>query len=152
MIKKYRILFMVLLAINYFGCKSGNLKIEPIDSSLNERLRTGKGLDLRLFSTKEVFQYYEISNYSQFSSVDFQLKLDDFVKQQYTIRDIAAANNFTILFYKKAFLVNYEGHVYEAARDEENGTLSDYKDNLIALIRYTKGNHGLLIRQRVLYP
>jgi hypothetical protein len=124
--------------------------IEPIDKEFNEQLLTGKGLDSNLFSTKELLQYYQISNFSNLTQNDFQLKLNEFVSENYKINNFS---NFTILFYKKESFVNYSNYVYEAARDNQNGSIEEYKSNLIAkiVIIKAKDDQEKAVRHTTLY-
>ena len=97
--KKNILLLNILLIINFYSCTNNNtMIIEPIDKEFNEQLLTGKGLDSNLFSMKELLQYYQISNFSNLTQNDFQLKLNEFVSENYKINNFS---NFTILFYKK---------------------------------------------------
>jgi hypothetical protein len=124
--------------------------IESIDKEFNEQLLTGKGLDSNLFSTKELLQYYQISNFSHLSQNDFQLKLNEFVSKNYKLNNFS---NFTILFYKKESFVNYSDYVYEAARDNQNGSIEEYKSNLIAKIVIVKviDDQEKVVRYTTLY-
>ena len=134
---KINILFLnILLIPSFYNCTNNNtMIIAPIDKEFNEQLLTGKGLDSIFFSTKELLQYYQISNFSHLSQNDFQLKLDEFVSKNYKINNFS---DFTILFYKKESFVNYSDYVYEAARDNQNGSIEEYKSNLVAKIVLVK--------------
>ena len=149
--KKNILLLNILLIINFYSCTNNNtMIIEPIDKEFNEQLLTGKGLDSNLFSMKELLQYYQISNFSNLTQNDFQLKLNEFVSENYKINNFS---NFTILFYKKENFVNYSKYVYEAARDNQNGSIEEYKSNLIAKIVIIKAKDDLekAVRHTTLY-
>lgn len=125
----------ILLITNFYSCNTNNMIIDPIDKEFNEQLLTGDGLDSNLFSTKEIVQYYEINNYSDLPIKDFVSKLNQFSIDNYKFNDIKDKNDFTILFYKKETLIDYSKDIYESARDNQNGFLQDYSQNLVVKIR-----------------
>ena len=127
--------------------------IDPIDFEFNKQLLTGKGLDPNLFNTKDILQYYQVSNYNDLSKNALELKLDEFITQNYKIADVEGATDFTILFYKKKSTVNYSEYLYEAARDNQNGGIAEYKENLIAKIRLTKSKESKekIVRNLICY-
>jgi hypothetical protein len=73
----------------------------PVDEELNEKLVSGKGLDPNYFSTRNIFQYYEISDFKQLPENDFETTLDDFIINQYAFADVSKSDEFIIRFYKK---------------------------------------------------
>ena len=50
-------------------------------------------------------------------------------------------------------MVNYSEYLYEAARDNQNGGIAEYKENLIAKIRLTKAEESKekIIRKLTIY-
>ena len=50
-------------------------------------------------------------------------------------------------------MVNYSEYLYEAARDNQNGGIAEYKENLIAKIRLTKSEESKekIIRKLTIY-
>ena len=50
-------------------------------------------------------------------------------------------------------MVNYSEYLYEAARDNQNGGIAEYKENLIAKIRLTKAKESKekIIRKLTIY-
>ena len=137
---KNLIKYLLLMAIIFgtFSCTNSEFKIDAIDKELNSRLITLKGLDSRLFSSKEKFQYFEISGYSKLNPIDLKKKLTSFIIKNYSLNEILKADEFTFMFYKKSPFVDYRKYIYEAARDTERGTIEEYKDNLVAQVLFTK--------------
>ena len=94
--------FFLLIIINFYSCNNNkDMIIDPIDFEFNKQLLTGEGLDPNLFNTKDILQYYQVSNYNDLSKNALELKLDEFITQNYKITDVEGATDFTILFYKK---------------------------------------------------
>lgn len=146
--------FFLLIIINFYSCNNNkDIIIEAIDFEFNKQLLTGEGLDPNLFNTKDILQYYQVSNYNDLSKNALELKLDEFITQNYKITDVEGATDFTILFYKKNSIVNYSEYLYEAARDNQNGGIAEYKENLIAKIRLTKAKESKekIIRKLTIY-
>ena len=57
--------FFLLIIINFYSCNNNkDMIIDPIDSEFNKQLLTGEGLDPNLFNTKDILQYYQVSNYN----------------------------------------------------------------------------------------
>ncbi len=129
------------------------MTIEPIDKELNGRLLTGKNLDTRLFSTKDLLQYYEVSDYKGLKPEAIQKKIDGFIKAKYKSSDLSQANQITFLFYKKDIFTDYRKYVYEAARDTEAGFLSEYPDRLVSQVEFLKikGDDIKILRRRTVY-
>ena len=149
-----KILSVILLIGTVFGCaKTSTMTIEPIDKELNGRLLTGKNLDTRLFSTKDLLQYYEVSDFSGLNPAAIQEKIDSFIKAKYKSTDLSHANQITFLFYKKDLFTDYGKYVYEAARDTEAGFLSDYPDKLVSQVEFLKikGDANKVLRRRTVY-
>ena len=144
--------FLVILAVSsVFSCTNNKFKIEAVDKDLNSSLITLKGLDARLFSSKEKLQYFEISGYSELKAVNLKNKLTVFITKNYNLDEISKADEFTFMFYKKSPFVNYRKYVYEAARDTERGIIEEYKDNLVAQVWFTKSADGKSIRHATIY-
>ena len=139
-VKYARITLVVLfIAGCCYGCNRDQaFMIEPIDAEFNVRLRTGKGLRPELFSTTDVLQYYQIDNCSNLRSADLKRKLNDFSDKYYKQKRLAKIQQLTILFYQKQLFTDYGDHLYECARDNENGTLNGYADYLKARIYFIK--------------
>ena len=133
------------------SCTDTKFKIDAVDKELNTSLMTLKGLDSRLFSTKEKLQYFEISGFSDLKPSDLKLKLTEFITKNYNLNEISKADEFTFMFYKKSLFVDYREYVYEAARDTERGTIEEYKDNLIAQVWFTNSTDRKSIRHVALY-
>jgi hypothetical protein len=131
-------LIALLLIVLVFGCKNSELKIEPIDKELNGQLLTLKGLDARLFNSKEKLQYFEIAGYQQLTPAALKLKLINFIHQNYSPAEIAKPTLFTFFFYKKRAIGNYRDEVYTAASDTENGKLENFNSNLVAQVFFMK--------------
>lgn len=150
--KKLGLLFIFVLA-SLVACKSNQpLVIEAIDKELNEQLFTGKGLDTRLFSTKEKFQYYQVDNFKNLSAAELQEKLSGFVEQNYQFSSDTGFERLTFLFYPKEYFTDYQKYVYRAAQENDNGFISEYHDKLLALIILKKQSElSSLIRDVVIY-
>ena len=129
------------------------MTIEPIDKELNGRLLTGKNLDTRLFSTKDLLQYYEVSDFNSLEPNAIQENIDSFINAKYKSTDLSQANQITFLFYKKDLFTDYRKYVYEAARDTEAGFLSEYADKLVSQVEFLKikGNELKILRRRTVY-
>ena len=141
--------FFLSIIINFYSCNNNkDMIIDPKDSEFNKQLLTGEGSDPNLFNTKDILQYYQVSNYN-----DLSKKLNEFITQNYKIADVDGATDFTILFNKKKSMVNYSEYLYEAARDNQNGGIAEYKENLIAKIRLTKAKESKekIIRKLTIY-
>lgn len=109
------------------SCDNQKLEIKPIDKELNDKAEYG-------------IQYFEISNYNNFSNEELMNELENFEKNSNKKRDLKSYTMFQVLFYKKSIFANYEKYVYETARDNEFGGIKGFEDNLIAKIYYYKGN------------
>lgn len=144
-----RIYIILLAACLICGCSKTEL-VEPISQEYNARFLTGKGLDPRYFSTKDVVQYYQVSGFEGLSSNTIFAKLDTFVNAHYKAGLTDSIESLNILFYRKKWLAGYNKLLYESARDNENRTLTGHSDDLVAWITYErlKGEPVKLIRSR----
>jgi hypothetical protein len=91
-----------MLLILSFSCQRQlHLVIESISKESNDTFLSGKNLDPRLYSTKIVFQYYQVSGYNHLSGTDLAFKLDSFVKLHYPIKENKHLKSLTVWFYQK---------------------------------------------------
>ncbi|WP_345954435.1 hypothetical protein [Mucilaginibacter sp. PAMB04168] len=144
-----------LLGFATLSCnRHAALKIEPISIEFNERFLTGERLDTNYFSTRDVMQYYQVSNYGNQSSKNLLAKLSTYTSSRYHFKNMDTVNNLTLLFYKKRMFVDYSDHLYESARDNDNRTLEGYSNDLIARITYErlKKNRQKIVVTKYLYP
>lgn len=119
--KKNLFIILILLLIS---CNYKNISIEPIDKRFNDQ-----GLQ---------FQYYEISDYKNFSEEDLLNKLENFVKNKYPIKKYKD-KEVCVFFYKKSIFENYKDDLSEIMeKDPDFGTIGKYRGNLIAKIIYGK--------------
>lgn len=147
----YIILFAASFITLYCSCsKNGELSVEPISQEYNEQFLTGKGLDTRFFSTKDVVQYYQVSDFNSSSPSIVLAKLGAFADVRYRARLRNNIKNLNVLFYQKKWFAGYSKHLYESARDNENRALEGYSDDLVAWITYEKlkGDDKKLVRTR----
>lgn len=153
--KKNILLYNFLIIFNFYSCNNNKyMIIDPIDLEFNKQLLTAKGLDPNLFNPKEILQYYQISNYSDLSKKELELKFDEFIIQNYKFEDIRSTTDFSILFYKKKTMVNYSRYLYEAARDNQNGSITEFKENLVAKIKLTnlkENKEKKIVRKLICY-
>ncbi|MGY4385183.1 hypothetical protein ACVW0P_002268 [Mucilaginibacter sp. UYNi724] len=129
---------IALLSLIYSCNPKAGLVIQPIDEEFNHEYITGKGLNTKFFSTNDVMQYYQISNYDDLADNELLTKLDSFATSSFSTRSIDHIQNLTYLFYEKKMFVNYRDHLYESAREEENRHLIDYNDELLATIIFER--------------
>jgi len=112
-----------------------NFAIHPIDPVINKQFLTGQGLDTRLFSTRYIFQYYEIDSYKGFENKELLQKLNAFIQKTYPAGKTDFPETLTLFFYRKNSFSNYGDGIYEAARDNESGKIDDEDNNLVAISR-----------------
>ncbi len=129
------------------------MTIEPIDKEFNQRLLDAEHLDDRLYSTKDLLQYYEISGFENTVPEIVQKHIDSFITANYNLENVVIPNQLTILFYKKELTADYGKHVYEAARETETGLIPDYNNNLLSRVQFSKapGNDNKILRARIVY-
>lgn|GEM_PF-1811695 len=144
-------LFAASFITLYCSCtKNNELSIEPISQEYNNRFITGKGLDARYFSTKDVVQYYQVSGINDFTPQIVLVKLGAYTHTHYKANIRNGVQNLNVLFYRKKWLAGYDRHLYESARDNENRSLEGYSDDLVAWITYErlKGDAIKAVRTR----
>ncbi|MEN2412282.1 hypothetical protein [Flavobacterium mesophilum] len=153
--KNQTIFYIGFILMILTSCSDNKIKIEPINSHLNERLKTGKSLsDPNYFTSGFVFQYYQISDYSNLSDEKLLDKLESFVNKKYPYQEIKKHDDFMVFFYKKKFFSDYDyDTVYESARDNEFGEIDGFDNNLVSKIYYYKydGMDTRKIFGRVIY-
>ena len=142
-----------IFLISLYSCtNTENFDISPIDPVINKQFLTGQGLDTRLFSTKDIFQYYEIDNYKGFENKELLQKLNAFIQETYPTATTKFPETLTIFFYRKNSFSNYGDGIYEAARDNEFGRIDKEDDNLVALSRISHETGSLkLLRNTIIY-
>jgi len=145
-------LSLIALLLCMYSCAKNGMVIKPVDAEMNKKFLTGEGLDLRLFSTKDIFQYYKIDNYTYIKEKELAGKLNAYIQNKY----LDAANTkipetLTILFYRENSFSNYGDGIFTAARDNESGMIDDEDDNLIARSRITHIAGNRLQRYTVIY-
>lgn len=129
------------------------MTIEPIDKEFNQRLLDAEHLDDRLYSTKDLLQYYEVSGFENLKPEGIQKEIDSFITANYKLENVVIPNQLTFLFYKKELMTDYGKYVYEAARETETGLLPDYNNNLLSRVQFSKvpGNNNKIVRARMVY-
>jgi hypothetical protein len=155
MLKTFAGTVFALLCLAMLSCnRHAALIIEPISKDFNERFLTGEMLEPSYFSTKDVMQYYQVSNFDALSPRDLLAKLSGFTSSRYDLKKMDTVNDLTVLFYRKRIFVDYSDHLYESARDNENRTLEGYSNDLMAYITYErlKTDRRKIIVDRYLYP
>lgn len=139
MLKTFAGALFALLCLAMLSCnRHSALTIEPISKEFNERFLTGEMLDSSVFSTKDVMQYYQVSNFGDLSPKDLLAKLSGFTSSRYDLKKMDMVNQLTVLFYRKRMFVDYSDHLYESARGNENRTLEGYSNDLMAYITYER--------------
>lgn len=155
MLKIFAVTVVALLCLAMLSCnRHAALTIEPISKEFNEHFLTGEMMDPGYFSTKDVMQYYQVSNFDALSPKDLLAKLSGFTSSQYDLSRMDTVNNLTVLFYRKRMFVDYSDHLYESARDNDNRTLEGYSNDLMAHISYErlKTDRRRVIVHRFLFP
>lgn len=145
---------LILLIVGLYSCSGDvSVQIEPIDQELNERLLDGKGLDSRLYSRKDLLQYFEVSGSSNADPKATQQKIDQFISINYNTKRVMKADQITFLFYRHSIFTNYGNYVYETARETENGLLPGLNDNLLSRVQFFRiqGNDNYILRKRIVY-
>lgn len=139
MLKTYAGTVFALLCLAILSCnRHSALTIEPISKEFNERFLTGEMMDRSYFSSKDVVQYYQVSNLGALSPKNLLAKLSGFTSSRYDLKKMDTVNNLTVLFYRKRMFVDYSDHLYESARDNDNRTLEGYSNDLMAYITYER--------------
>lgn len=143
-----------MLITTLLSCRQQNsLTIEPINPESNEAFLSGKDLDSRLYSIKNVYQYYQVKGYKHLPPKDLAFKLDSFVRRRYPVEEHRHRKSLMIWFYKDKLLNDYADLVYESARENENGSLTDHADDILALaeLEFLTNGERKLIRHNYLY-
>ena len=148
MLKK---LSLIALLLCLYSCAKSDMVIKPVDAEMNKKFLTGEGLDLRLFSTKDVFQYYKIDGNTGIAEKELAEKLNTYIRKKYFTANTKLPETLTILFYRENSFSNYGDGIYTAARDNESGMIDDEDDNLIARSRITHIAENTLQRYTVIY-
>ncbi|KFF08566.1 hypothetical protein [Chryseobacterium luteum] len=120
--KKIYIIIILALAVVagiliYNNLKMKNINIKPIDKEFNSQLEFG-------------IQYYTISGYSNHTSEELALDIQNYLDQNKN--DIKNAK--MILFYEDSFFSNYKKNMRESARDNEFGGIEGHQDNLVVKV------------------
>ncbi|WP_374951510.1 hypothetical protein [Mucilaginibacter sp.] len=123
-----------LLSSVYSCTQKQKLVVQPISEEFNHEYLTGKGLNTDFYSTKDVMQYYQVSSYDDLTDNEVLTKLDSFAMASFLPGNIGHIQTITFLFYKKKMFVDYRDHLHESAREDENGHLIGYNDELLANI------------------
>lgn len=141
--------------LTLIGACSRNTKlvVEPINEELNHNFLTGERMDTNYFSTRDVMQYYQVSKYRGLPDHQILKQLDSFAIATYSSKKLDQLQKLSLLFYKKQMLVNYNDHLYESARDNDNRRLEGYADQLLAAIIFEriKENPKRMSYYRLLY-
>jgi len=148
---RYLIFIASLTAVISSCGNPAPLTVEPISAELNQKFLTGKGLDRHYFGTRDVVQYYQVSNFSNLPAAAVLNKLNNFVNTHYRFGKTDSLQNLTVLFYRKQLLVNYSKLVYASARDNEYRTLDGQTGNLVARIQYTLLTGKRQVARRMLF-
>jgi hypothetical protein len=97
MIRTGYLLISLFLVTMLHSCQRQHpLVIEPISEESNVNFLSEKNLDPSFYSTKIVFQYYQVSGYDHLPAKDIALKLDSFVKLRYPIKENKHRKSVTI--------------------------------------------------------
>lgn len=127
----------ITLLISSYSCvQQKGMVIQSISKEFNDEYLTGKGLDTNYFSTGDVIQYYQVSNYNGLTADQILGTLHAFSIANYPPGKLVHIQQLTILFYKKKLFVDYGDHLYESARDNDTRRLYDYGDDLLASISF----------------
>ena len=118
-----------------------SLRIQPIDAELNHKFMSGDGLDSNYFSTKQIFQYYELENSDYLSKSELLKTINAFIEKQYVLSGRNNTESLRIFFYRKDLFSRYGNNVYESAREQESGRIEDENDNLVAQVDFTKNSN-----------
>ena len=141
-----------LLTLTNSCTQQNDLVVQPISEEFNHEYLTG-GLDTNFFNTIDVTQYYQVSNYGNLTDKQILTKLDSFAIASFPPGKSPDIQELTLLFYKKKLFVDYEDHLYESARENENRHLEGYSDELLAIITFesVKENPKKISFDRIIY-
>jgi hypothetical protein len=137
--KLYHILFVITLVTVSCSCNNA-IHITPVSREYNERFLTLQGLDPDYFSKKDVVQYYQVSGTNGLSPKQFIAQLHEFAQANYKFHKMDSVLTLNLLFYRKQLFTDYSKVVYESARDNENGLLEGYSNDLLARITYQRSS------------
>lgn len=141
----------VLVVVSLCACaKRDGIVIEPIDEELNRQLITGERLNVNLFSSRNIVQYYQISNSDTDKSQELRAAIDEMIQRNYSPTMISSFETMIIHIYRKGIFDNYEDEVYQAARDNEFGSLDNRNGDKIGLVYFRTINRKL-VREVILY-
>ena len=146
---------IVLIALLFIlqSCTQQKLSIKPINAEANKDLLNVKGLDTRLFSTKDIFQYYEIDSYKNIPKDEILNKIQEFAVERYPVKGSESWETLTVLFYRESIFSNYINKVYEAARENESGRILDSNEDIVAVfyLSRVKAKPRQYLRRVILY-
>jgi hypothetical protein len=130
----------VLIALLFIlqSCTQQKFSITPINAEANKDLLNAQGLDTRLFSTKDIFQYYEIDGYKNIPKHDLLDKIQEFAVERQPVKGSESWETLTVLFYRESIFSNYSNKVYEAARENESGRILDSNDDVVAVFHLSR--------------
>jgi hypothetical protein len=130
----------VLIALLFIlqSCTQQNLSIRPINAEANKDLLNAQGLDIRLFSTKDIFQYYEIDGYKNIPKDELLDKIQEFAVERYRVKGSESWETLNVFFYRTSIFSNYSNKVYEAARENESGRILDRNDDIVAVFHLSR--------------
>jgi hypothetical protein len=121
-----------------YSCRQNNeLVVQPISEEFNNEFLTGK-LDKHYFSTRDVMQYYQVSNFSGLPDQQIFAKLDSFALSTFPLAKLNHLQMLTLLFYEKKMFIDYRDHLYESAQDNDTRRLEGYSDELLATITFER--------------
>jgi hypothetical protein len=137
--RRITICLAISLLISSYGCnQQKELVVQPISEEFNDEYLTGKGLDTNYFSTSDVMQYYQVSDYGSLTAEQTLARLHDFTMARFPLAKLAHIHKLTLLFYKKKMFVDYSDHLYESARENDTRRLVGYEDELLASISFER--------------
>jgi len=130
----------VLIALLFIlqSCTQQNLSIRPINAEANKDLLNAQRLDIRLFSTKDIFQYYEIDGYKNIPKDELLNKIQKFAVERYPVKGSESWETLNVFFYRTRIFSNYSNKVYEAARENESGRILDRNDDIVAVFHLSR--------------
>ncbi len=135
-------IYIFLLSNLIISCKKETNMIVPIDKELNDDILIFENLHKSYFSNDLKFQYYyydgDIDNMEAFKK-----KVKDFISSQK--KEIINNKEIYYRIYDDRNLNGYKDVVYESARDNDAGSLYDFKENLLCLIMTKKEKEYVIV-------
>ncbi|MCZ4222910.1 hypothetical protein [Pedobacter rhodius] len=127
--------------------------MQPISDEFNRQYISGKGLDTNYFNPNDVMQYYQVSNYEDLADNQILSELEVFATTRFPSYKLQQLRKLTLLFYKKKMFIDYQDHLYESARENDNRRLEGHAKELLASITLerTNKNSKNMSRKSVLY-